>query len=100
LFVCVVAVDPRWIEECLGQKHKYLFAVQADGGVRVTVGDYLEKIFQIPIWTSPIDADQRASVVNALLGRTAAPAPLTSGVILMPGFRSWTRKRTQNWRRR
>jgi KAP family P-loop domain len=80
LFVCVVAVDPRWIEECLRQKHSYLFsATQNDGAVRVTVGDYLEKIFQIPIWTSPIESDQRASVVNALLGRTAAPAPQARG---------------------
>src|SRR5262245_17939252 len=61
LFVCVVAVDPRWIEECLRQKHDHLFGIQArngkakaDGNVEdnghVTVGDYLEKIFQIPIW--------------------------------------------------
>jgi len=80
LFVCVVAVDPRWIEECLRQKHSYLFGTEeTDDSVRVTVGDYLEKIFQIPIWTSPIEADQRASVVNALLGKTAAPVPLSSG---------------------
>ena len=87
LFVCVVAVDPRWIEECLRQKHQELFAVPkpdaavtngsvaAVENVRVTVGDYLEKIFQIPIWTRAIDQRQRATLVKSLLGSTAAPEP-------------------------
>jgi hypothetical protein len=90
LFVCVVAVDPRWIEDCLAQKHSYLFgmapvnekengtartAEQEDGSARATVGDYLEKIFQIPIWTSPIEREQRASMVKAILGKSATPAP-------------------------
>ena len=39
----------------------------------VTVGDYLEKIFQIPIWMSPIGHRARAQVVKTLLGPTAAP---------------------------
>ena len=41
----------------------------------MTVGDYLEKIFQIPIWMSPIRSEQRAAVVKSLLGVTAAPEP-------------------------
>ena len=77
LFVCVVAVDPRWIEDCLQQKRGDLFARkrdQADETERpLTVGDYLEKIFQIPIWMSPIESRQRAEVVKTLLGTTAAP---------------------------
>ena len=86
LFVSVVAVDPRWIEECLRQKHDHLFGIQAKNGKgkangnieddnHVTVGDYLEKIFQIPIWMKPIDERQRAAVVKSLLGATAAPSP-------------------------
>ncbi|HEY3055185.1 MAG TPA: P-loop NTPase fold protein [Thermoanaerobaculia bacterium] len=76
LFVCVVAVDPRWIEKCLRQKHQYLFGGEnEEGGARATVGDYLEKIFQIPIWMSPIDPAHRAAVVKSLLGNTAAPEP-------------------------
>ena len=44
-----------------------------------TVGDYLEKIFQIPIWMSPIGTRTRATLVNSLLGPTAAPAPRAGG---------------------
>jgi KAP-like P-loop domain-containing protein len=83
LFVCVVAVDPRWIEECLRQKHDHLFGIKAQDGEKreddenahVTVGDYLEKIFQIPIWMRPIEGRQRSAVVKSLLGATAAPPP-------------------------
>src|SRR5262249_20082580 len=90
LFVCVVAVDPRWIEDCLRQKHHDLFVPKTNGTrssvpneddpsvtnktqAPVTVGDYLEKIFQIPIWMSPIESRQRAELVKALLGTTATP---------------------------
>ena len=76
LFVCVVAVDPRWVEKCLHQKHEHLFADEGqEDGARATVGDYLEKIFQIPIWMRPIDAQQRSSLVRELLGTTAAAEP-------------------------
>jgi hypothetical protein len=75
LFVCVVAVDPRWIEQCLREKHSDLFTPSQNGETaHVTVGDYLEKIFQIPIWMRPIQNRQRASLVKTLLGNTAAPA--------------------------
>jgi hypothetical protein len=80
LFVCVVAVDPRWVAECLRETHKNVFVgdekeEDAVSSKRATVGDYLEKIFQIPIWMKPIDAVQRAALVKALLGSTAAPDP-------------------------
>ena len=77
LFVCVVAVDPRWIKECLREKHAHLFGGDEKGGDtpdHVTVGDYLEKIFQIPIWMSPIESRQRSVLVKKLLGATAAHA--------------------------
>jgi len=77
LFVCVVAVDPRWIEKCLQQKND-IFEIEKGSNeetAHVTVGDYLEKIFQIPIWMKPIEGRQRATVVKSLLGITAAPVP-------------------------
>lgn len=73
LFVCVVAVDPRWIEDCLRRKQSGLFGPTGDGPPTVTAGDYLEKIFQIPIWMSPIEPRQRAELVRSLLGTTADP---------------------------
>jgi hypothetical protein len=80
LFVCVVAVDPRWIERCLREKHSKVFSGQLipdagenAEGARVSVGDYLEKIFQIPIWMKSMDRRQRAGLVKLLLGSTAAP---------------------------
>jgi hypothetical protein len=38
------------------------------GGV-ATPSDYLEKIFQIPMWLRPVPAAQRAPIVGTLLGR-------------------------------
>ncbi len=84
LFVCVVAVDPRWIEQCLRERNAHLFGSNKDGdsaggsdsdSPHVTVGDYLEKIFQIPMWMQPIERRQRASLVKSLLGTTATPEP-------------------------
>lgn len=79
LFVCAVAVDPRWVEKCLREAHKELFldeegaTTTGRSNAPATVGDYLEKIFQIPIWMAPIESRTRATLVNTLLGPTAAP---------------------------
>ena len=104
LFVCAVAVDPRWVEKCLRLARRQLFVdasdAQSEGvaiegapppapthafagtssegtpGAPATVADYLEKIFQIPIWMAPIEPRARAGLVNSLLGPTATPQPL------------------------
>ncbi len=86
LFVCAVAVDPRWVAKCLREAHKQLLPDESPTGKEATatsfatVGDYLEKIFQIPIWMSPIAERTRAALVNSLLGPTAAPSPRRPGV--------------------
>lgn len=80
LFVCVVAVDPTWVQRCLRGRYKDLLqgASQQDGDAPLaSAADYLEKIFQIPIWMDPIDETGRSSVVRALL-RPGAPAEQTS----------------------
>ena len=62
LFVVVVAVDARWLHRAVGKIYSGQLAapkqpdesdqtVQAEGA---TVADYLEKIFQLPIWMQPI----------------------------------------------
>jgi KAP-like P-loop domain-containing protein len=86
LFVCVVAVDPRWIEQCLREKHKDRFSEETENqDRRATVGDYLEKIFQIPIWMREITSEQRAVVVKSLLGATAAPLATTPTIGALSG---------------
>jgi hypothetical protein len=74
LFVCVVAVDPRWLTECLQQAPGVkdatgdLLGQMRASGPAATPADYLEKIFQIPLWLRPIPAAQRPAVVRAFLG--------------------------------
>lgn len=80
LFVCVVAVDPRWVTRCLReapgliddyigrQKNETTLSELADEvGVPATATDYLEKIFQIPLWLRPVPSAQRAAIVRTLL---------------------------------
>jgi hypothetical protein len=95
LFVCVVAVDPRWVEKCLRQARPHFFANPDDEpamhppahdrnlpGAPTTVGDYLEKIFQIPLWMQPIAPGARARLVQTLLGSSAAPVATRAGGLL------------------
>jgi len=73
LFVCVVAVDPRWVTQCLrsspglvNDRTEPAPDLEELGGA-ATPADYLEKIFQVPLWLRPVPAEQRAAVVGALL---------------------------------
>ena len=93
LFACVVAVDPRWILECLDGSPGVIGRQGRDrgrdndhpadeerspdpdpsrdtdldvlGGV-TTSSDYLEKIFQIPLWLRPLPPEQRAALAATL----------------------------------
>ena len=75
LFVVVVAVDARWVEESLMQNYKWLdnteSAEQVSGSAtrsksRVTPQDYLEKIFQISFWLEPMTATRAAEYLKSL----------------------------------
>jgi hypothetical protein len=76
LFVCVVAVDPRWVIQCLSDspgvvRQSAVTDPDLDGlGGLATPSDYLEKIFQIPLWLRPVPAEQRAAVAATLLERS------------------------------
>jgi KAP family P-loop domain len=76
LFVCVAAVDPRWINRCL-QQAPGLIDVKSDldseVGVPATATDYLEKIFQIPLWLRPVPSEQRGAIVRTLLDPAESP---------------------------
>lgn len=59
LFVVVVGVDPRWLNNALDEKYANLFYEKDDDKpnlekAKITSFDYLEKIFQIPFALKPI----------------------------------------------
>jgi hypothetical protein len=87
LFVVVVAVDARWVEESLRHSYSWL---SGNGAVtetaaetnaagdspdrpellmssRITPQDYLEKIFQIAFWLTPMTAQQAAQYLKSLV---------------------------------
>lgn len=95
LFVVVVAVDARWVEQALRYSYKWLSrgksevpANEASGDPekpaaiesfgQVTPEDYLEKIFQIAFWLEPMTAGRAASYLASLVRPpTAAATPIT-----------------------
>lgn len=85
LFVVVVGVDPRWLNNALTEKYKTLFggnkqvennefnyssvSMEADSlfSKAATSYDYLEKIFQIPFALKPINKPGREKLIKYLL---------------------------------
>jgi hypothetical protein len=79
-FVVVVAVDQRWLRSALIRQLPALSeAPSASASVgeredRPTVQDYVEKIFQLPLWVQPVKAAERTRIVTGLLsGSVRAP---------------------------
>jgi hypothetical protein len=80
LFVVVVAVDARWVSRSLETRYRELLHVddaQAPIDFAKMFGvarseDYLEKIFQIPLWLRAMDANSARKMAQGLLrGGTA-----------------------------
>jgi len=87
LFVVIVGVDPRWLNNALAEKYKNLFgsagnrnlkpapqqALEADqNDIPLLTGiatsyDYLEKIFQIPFVLKPINETGRKKLISYLM---------------------------------
>jgi hypothetical protein len=82
LFVVVVAVDARWVEEALTRGYPWLEkrdehtarqgthsldAPVEHGTMGVSPQDYLEKIFQIAFWLEPMTASRAASYLASLV---------------------------------
>ncbi len=79
LFVVVVGVDPRWLNNAINEKYKLLFGApdnapapknEADETAlsgSATSYDYLEKIFQIPFCLKPITTTGRENLIGYLL---------------------------------
>jgi hypothetical protein len=85
LFVVVVGVDPRWLNNALSERYKNLFANPSAKNMEkkgsrtqtnqpnalhtetATSYDYLEKIFQIPFALKPINGVGREKLIGYLL---------------------------------
>ncbi len=75
IFVVVVAVDPRWLRRSLEKHYPDLLSppertdeYTADASRTSTPQDYLEKIFQIPLYLRPITADGYRGMIEQLAG--------------------------------
>ncbi len=67
LFVVVVAVDSRWLDQAL-QRHFPALSSENGDAARASSDDYLEKIFQIPFWIQPLSEGARRNMIGGLLG--------------------------------
>jgi KAP family P-loop domain len=95
LFVVVVGVDARWISRSLEARYRELLHVgNAEAAVDLTQmfgvarsEDYLEKIFQIPLWLRAMDAGAARRMVQGLLrpGTSATPASNSSDGMVVAG---------------
>ncbi|MEO5580187.1 MAG: P-loop NTPase fold protein [Gemmatimonadaceae bacterium] len=75
IFVVVVAVDPRWLRRSLEKHYPDLLSPPEradeyafDASRTSTPQDYLEKIFQIPLYLRPITADGYRGMIEQLAG--------------------------------
>jgi hypothetical protein len=80
-FVVVVAVDQRWLRSALIRQLPALSEAREVSTIadereeRPTAQDYVEKIFQLPLWVQPVKAPERSRIVTGLLaGSVRAPA--------------------------
>ncbi len=73
LFVVVVGVDPRWLNNALNEKYAVLFGGRqgaennGSNGFAANAYDYLEKIFQIPFCLKPINNEGREKLIAYLV---------------------------------
>src|SRR5262249_47493456 len=88
LFVVVVAVDARWVEECLKQSYEWLAPAIAstmaivtgeEASAGITPQDYLEKIFQISLWLEPMTAARGAEYLKSLVRASRRATSVVAG---------------------
>jgi len=84
LFVVVVGVDARWVSRALLRGYRGLLHWRDEGrngraerelGRLASPQDYLEKIFQIPLWLRPINEAGRSSLIHGLLASSVVAPP-------------------------
>ncbi|MBL9166548.1 MAG: hypothetical protein JNN07_02265 [Verrucomicrobiales bacterium] len=92
VFVVVVGVDSRWMAHSLAKEYPALLARTKEeddkdrvwsrevGISPVTPSDYLEKIFQIPLWVPPLDADAAKVLIGKLTSGSDSAGSSASAV--------------------
>ncbi|MEV6631974.1 P-loop NTPase fold protein [Actinoplanes sp. NPDC051470] len=87
MFVVVLAVDTRWLEQSLRIRYHQLLG---DSG-SATPSDYLEKIIQIPVRLTPLDESLVRQMITGLTGQQppresvpAAPEPASTPLTPAP----------------
>jgi hypothetical protein len=86
LFVVVVGVDARWISQSLDARYRELLHVGNSDAASLleqsfgfaTSEDYLEKIFQIPLWLRTMDANGARRMIQGLLGSPSVASTVTN----------------------
>jgi KAP family P-loop domain len=75
MFVVVLAVDTRWLDQSLRIRYRQLLG-EADTAAPL---DYLEKIIQVPVQLPPLDEGLVRTMISGLTGQTSlvttAPEP-------------------------
>jgi hypothetical protein len=74
LFVVVVGVDSRWLLRSVEQ-HQQIAVSPDDTEFRSTPQQYLEKVFQIPMWVPPLRGDTLGRLVRGLTGPSGGSTP-------------------------
>jgi hypothetical protein len=75
LFVVLLAVDTRWLEQSLRIRYQQLLG----GGAAASASDYLEKIIQVPLQVLPLDEQMVRRMLTGLAGASASTDPAPTG---------------------
>ena len=86
LFVVVVGVDSRWISRSLETRYRELLRAEGDGAAQELARsfgvarseDYLEKIFQIPLWLQSMEPGDVRRMVQGLVRTNGKPVKAPS----------------------
>lgn len=67
LFVVIVGVDPRWLENTIENRYKVEMGAESGSTKTLKAKDYLEKIFQIPFQLKSLSAESSKNLIDYLI---------------------------------
>lgn len=80
MFVVVIAVDTRWLDQSLRIRYRQLL-----GEAGAAPSDYMEKIIQVPLHLSPLDEDMVRGMISGLTGAKETDAKPPPAPPVEPG---------------